>query len=132
MIEVTRYKLKKDIPGIKAGTIFKHIDYNRNSEYRDDPPKPAYATADGHLITGDYNDFGKHDFWCKENTCVLPIAALKDTEWFEEQTHDEYMREFKESIRDEERRLGVDPTHKRFYNSAGEHFDPDPDGMNDM
>ena len=69
-----KYRLKKDLPELKAGAIFEHRKYDSNH-----PDRGNYGT--GCLILGWINGDCQQG-WCGE-TYVFPGQLANNKDWFE-------------------------------------------------
>jgi hypothetical protein len=69
-----KYRLKKDLPELKAGVIFEHRDYDKAHPDRGN-------IGYGVMILGWLNG-NCQDAWCGE-TYILPGQLSKNREWFE-------------------------------------------------
>lgn len=74
MALIAKYKLKKDLPQLKAGAIFEHRDYDKNYPDRGN-------IGCGVMILGWLNGSTQHG-WCGE-TFIIPGQLAEDREWFE-------------------------------------------------
>jgi hypothetical protein len=68
-----KYILKKDIPGLKAGAVFEHRDYDNNHPDRGNH-------GNGVMILG-WLDGDCQQSWCGE-TFIFPGQLASDTTWF--------------------------------------------------
>lgn len=73
MTILAKYRLKKDLPDLKAGAIFEHRSYD--SKY----PDRGNLGCGTIILVIDKNSKWK---WCKE-TYILPGQLAKNKEWFE-------------------------------------------------
>lgn len=69
-----KYKLIKDLPGLKSGVVFEHRSYDCNFPDRGNP-------ACGVMILG-WLDGDCQGGWCGE-TYIMPGQLSKDSSWFE-------------------------------------------------
>lgn len=71
---IAKYRLKKDLPQLKAGVIFEHREYDNSYPDRGNP-------GCGVMILGWLNG-NCQGGWCGE-TYILPGQLAKSREWFE-------------------------------------------------
>lgn len=69
-----KYKLKKDLPNLKAGVIFEHRPYDNSHP---DRGNPGYGCLILEWLNGNCQGG-----WCGE-TYVFPGQLANNTEWFE-------------------------------------------------
>lgn len=69
-----KYKLKKDIAGLKAGAVFEHRDY--------DDKYPDRGNAGTGVMILSWSDGNCQQMWCGE-TFIFPGQLADDKEWFE-------------------------------------------------
>lgn len=74
MALIAKYRLKKDLPQLKAGVIFEHRDYDNNHPDRGN-------IGCGVMILGWING-NCQDSWCGE-TFIMPGQLANNREWFE-------------------------------------------------
>ena len=83
MAVVARYRLKKDLPRLRRGAIFEHMEY--------DPAHPDRGNMGcGCMILG-WLDGGCQQGWAGE-TYVLPGQLSKEADWFERIDEENYMK----------------------------------------
>ena len=71
---IGKYRLKKNLPNLKAGVIFEHREYDPKYPDRGNP-------GEGVMILGWLNGMCQ-DSWCGE-TYIMPGQLAKNREWFE-------------------------------------------------
>ena len=71
---IGKYRLKKNLPDLKAGVIFEHREYDPKYPDRGNP-------AEGVMILG-WLDGMCQDSWSGE-TYIMPGQLAKNREWFE-------------------------------------------------
>ena len=74
MAVIAKYRLKKDLPRLKAGAIFEHRDWDPKYPERGNP-------GCGALLLG-WLDGSCQQGWCGD-TFVFPGQIAKEKEWFE-------------------------------------------------
>jgi len=86
---VKKYRLKREIPGLPAGAIFEHREYDHKHPDRGN-------LGHGCMILGWINGNCQAG-WCGE-TFVFPGQLAADREWFEplETTKEDLIREIEE------------------------------------
>ena len=71
---IGKYRLKKNLPNLKAGVIFEHREYDPKYPDRGNP-------GEGVMILGWLNGMCQ-DSWCGE-TYIMPGQLAKNRKWFE-------------------------------------------------
>ena len=74
MSVISRYRLRKNIPGLKAGAIFEHRGYDRNYPDRGN-------IGNGVMILPWGDDGGTQQGWAGD-TFILPGQLAKEKDWF--------------------------------------------------
>lgn len=86
---IARYRLKKDLPNLKAGVVFEHRKFDNNHPDRGN-------IGCGSMVLGWING-NCQDGWCGDSY-VFPGQLSKNTEWFEliyDSNHDGLIDELK-------------------------------------